>query len=81
MRELRYGTEIDIGYEPEYRFSIRLTKDFPSKFQPYARDLRKQADIPGPTFEYRQKAEDFAEAWREDYVKTGNIHCIEKPKM
>ena len=79
LRELRYGTEIDIGYEPGYRFSVRLTDD--RKFQPYVRDLRVQKDIPGPTFEYCLPAEDFAEVWRADYILTKNIHCIEKAKV
>lgn len=85
MRELRQGTEMDIAYEPGYRFSVRITADLMGfrfrKFQPYVRDLKKQEDIPGPLFEYCLAAEDFAEAWREDYVRTGNIHCIEKAKV
>lgn len=93
MRELRYGTEIDIGYDPDYRFSVRLiwTKETNArnepihsedrKFQAYVRDLREQKDIPGPVFESCLDAEDFAEAWKEDYVRTGNIHCIEKAKI
>lgn len=79
MRELRYGFEVDIGYEPGYRFSVRLTED--REFQAYVRDLREQKDIPGPVFEYCLQTEDFAEAWREAYVRTGNIHCIEKAKV
>lgn len=79
MRELRYGTEVDVGYESGYRFSVRLTGNFPRKFQAYVRDLRKQKDIPGPIFKYRYEAENFAEAWKEDYVKTGNIHCNRRP--
>lgn len=78
MRELRYGTEIDIGYEPGYRFSVRLIW---AKFQAYVRDLRAQKDIEGPTFEDREEAEDFAEAWKENYVKTKNIRCIEKAQI
>lgn len=78
MKEFRYGYEVDIGYEPGYRFSVRIVS---RKFQVYARDLKKQTDVPGPMFEYCLAAEDFAEAWREDYVKTKNIHCIDKPKM
>lgn len=78
MRELRCGTEIDIAYEPGYRFSVRITVD--RKFQAYVQDLKGQYDIPGPIFESCLAAEDFAEAWREDYVKTKNIYCFEKAK-
>lgn len=79
MKEFRHGFEVDIGYEQGYRFSVRITTS--RKFQAYARDLVKREDIPGPEFEYCLAAEDFAEAWREDYVKTKNIHCIEKAKV
>lgn len=80
MKELRVGTEIDIGYEPGgFRFSVRITTD--RKFQAYVRDLRGQYDIPGPIFEYCFAAEDFAETWRQNYVKTKNIYCFEKPKV
>ena len=79
MREFRNGFEVDVGYEPGYRFSVRITAD--RKFQAYARDLRKQEDIPGPLFESCLDAEDFAQAWRSDYVRTGNIHCNEKAKV
>lgn len=87
MREIRYGTEIDIEYVPGYRFSVRLiwTKEMSAqenrKFQVYVRDLREQKNIPGPIFEHCQEAEDFAEAWKEDYVRTGNIHCNKKAKV
>lgn len=84
MKEFRHGCEVDIGYEPGYRFSVRIVKGLHGfrfgQFQPYVRDLRKQEDIPGPLFEYCLAAEDFAETWRENYIKTKNINCIEKPK-
>lgn len=81
MKEFRHGFEVDVEYEPQpdYRFSVRITTG--RKFQAYARDLKKKEDIPGPEFEYCLAAEDFAKAWREDYVKTKNIHCIEKAKV
>jgi len=87
MKEFRHGFEVDVEYEPkpDYRFSVRIAAGLHgfrfNQFQPYARDLRKQEDIPGPLFEYCMAAEAFAEAWREDYVRTGNIHCIDKAKV
>ena len=82
MREWRYGTEMDIGYLADYRFSVRLT-DYGGerKFQAYARDLNAKKDIEGPVCKSRKEAEDFAEAWKDDYIRTGNIYCIERPRV
>lgn len=79
MREYRYGTEIDIGYLPGYRFSIRLNDD--RKFEVYARDLVRQEDIKAGEFNYREQAEIFAEAWKNDYIRTGNIYCHQRPAI